>query len=491
MKKILVILCVFMLVPVLGQELPFSETVELKMYEDLYELEKIVTIYIKEDGTYTPESRIVSVNIAPQEYCYAEGQHLKDFFASILVSIVIATPDGKTSDEFLSYLNFDLSERSLFWDHAGHSRADSAGELFGEDTTVTVEDTDIEVTLALTHLLLSEYNCSNCDTDAASYITFIDIIRFRLEVTYTQSQKDTIEQMEEDLEKYGDAQENVALAREYFGQQEFKKAKEEYEKAKDIFDSTGDTENADEMQEWIDKCTSYDVATENFKEGIDSFEEAARTNDFQVAIQTYEEARSYFTRAKTEFDYVEDTTQSDACDTWIERCNDEIDNLGDVGTLRGRLIYIVLAIVVIAGAGILLKQLGKGKGKGKGKEKGKGVKSAAKGITLTVQNAETGERTTVTVERTDKIGKVRQLAATNLGVIPSDLLYKEKVCPPAWTVEECGLTDGAAVEIIPKGLEPEPRDERAEKLRELEQRYKAGRISKELYESLKRRLEKE
>lgn len=487
MKKIWFILCILLLVPVYGVEVPFSEVVDLETSEDYYNLEEPVTIYVKEDGMYNPETKIVSVNIAPQEACDYQGTTLKDFFCDIFVSIVITTTDGETSKEFQSYLNFEIAKQRLFWDHAGYTRADRAGEELSQDTPLTVADKDIEVTLTLTHLTPSEYSCGHCETDAPTYINFLDVLRFRLEINYTQSQKDAIEEMQEDMEKYGDAQEYVIAAQQYFQQQEFKKAKDEYQKAKDLFDQTGDTENADEMQERIDECTSYDVATENFKEGVDLFIEAGYTNDSQEAIQKYEEARSYFQRAKTEFDYLKDTNQSDECKRQIDQCNEEIDNLKDVGTLRERLIYIILAIVVIAGAGIVIKQLGKGKAP---KPE---TAAAAKGkrITLTVQNAETGQRIPLHVEATDKIGKVRQLAATNLGVIPSALLYKGNVCPPDWTVQECGLTDGATVEVVPKGTEPQPKDDRTEKLEKLEKRYREGKISRELYESLKQRLEKE
>ncbi len=481
-KKIWLIICIFLLVPVCGQELPFSETVELKTFEDNYNLERIVPVYIKEDHTYKTENRVVSVDIAPQEYAYIQGTYEKDYFCNIRVSITLATTDGKSSQEFLSYLNFDTSQQRLFWDHAGYPTADRAGESFDQDNPLTVKDQYFKVTLSLTDVELGP-TCGDCDTDAASYISFFDVIRFRLEVIYSQSQLDALDEMQEDAEDYGDAQGYVQAAQQYLEQGEFEKAKDEFQKAKDVFDDIGDTEKSDDMQEQIDKCVSYQIATENFKDGMDLFGDAALTNDYQEAITMFEQARSYFQRAKTEFDRAEDTAKSDECETMIDKCNDEIDSLKDVGTLRGRLIYIILAIVVVAVAGVVIKQLGKGKP----------PKQVAKGITLRARNAETGKEATIQVGATDKIGKVRQLAATNLGVIPSDLLYNGKACPPDWTVQECGLRNGAVVTVVPRGKEP-PREkpevyEQREKLEKLEQRYREGRISKELYETLKRKLE--
>ncbi len=516
MKKIGLIVCIFLLAPVFAQGIPFSETTELKTYEDHYDLEKVVPIYIKEGSTYKTENRVVAVNIAPQDYCIYQGQELKDYYCDILVSVTIATTDKKISQEFVSYLNFDVNRQSLFWDHAGKPRADNAGELFGQNTPLVVKDQYLVATLNVTHLTLSSYSCGSCETDASSLIPFIDVFRLRVDITYTQSQLDIVEQAQKDTEKYEDAQTYITTAQQYFQQGEFGKAQDEFQKAKDLFDEMGDQEKSSDMQEWIDKCIGYEAATENFKEGMKAFEEAATINAYQTAIDTYENAKSYFKKAKTEFDRVEDKSKSDECQTWIDRCDDEIENLKGVGTLREKLIYVVVIIAVVAGGGFLLKQLGKGKGSG---EAAKGMTEAAgtrrapvAGMTLRARDAETGIEVSITVDAHDKIGKVRQLAATKLGMVPSALLYNGKVCAPDWTVAECRLRDGDLVEVVPQGMEPkvEPRlkpqrevyereelerkigaESRTEKLEKLEQMYREGKIPKELYESLKRKLENE
>lgn len=519
MKKIGLIVCtvcIFLLVPLCAQGMPFSETTELKTYEDHYDLEKVVPIYIKEGSTYKTENRVVAVNIAPQDYLIYQNQEMKDHFCDILVSVTIATTDKKISQEFVSYLNFDVNQQSLFWDHAGQQRADRAGELFGMNTPLVVKDQYLVATLNLTHLTLSSYSCGSCKTDASSLIPFIDIMRLRVDITYTQSQLDIIELAQKDTEKYEEAQTYITTAQQYFSQGEFGKAKDEFQKAKDLFDEIGDQEKSSDTQEWIDKCIGYEAATENFKEGMKAFEEAATINEYQTAIDTYENAKSYFVKAKTEFDRVEDKNKSDECQTWIDRCDDEIENLKGVGTLREKLIYVVVIIAVVAGGGFLLKQLGKGRGSG---EAAKGVTETAgrprapvTGMTLRARDAETGIEVSITVEAHDKIGKVRQLAATKLGMVPSALLYNGKVCAPDWTVAECRLRDGDVVDLVPQGMEPraEPRlkrepetygrDElermigtevRTEKLAKLEQMYREGKIPRELYESLKRKLENE
>jgi tetratricopeptide (TPR) repeat protein len=490
MNRIWILLvCVSVLVlsgPVYGEEIPFSEPIDIKVYEDHYDLQKSVTIYIKENSTYTTETRIVTVSIAPQDYCYYQGEPLKEFFCDIMVSIAISTADEETTKEFLSYLNFDAEEQTLFWDNAEYGNADHAGDSFGEDDSLTIKDEHIEVTLALMQFMPSEYLCGSCETDAAGYISFIDTIRFLVTIGYTQAQKDVIEDMQDDAERGQDAQEYIITAQQYFQQQEYQKAQQEYQNAKDIFDEIGDTENSEDMLEWINKCAAYDKAAENFKDGTDLFEEAATTSDYKEAINLYEDAKSYFQRAKTEFDRAEDTTQSDQCDTWINRCDDEIDNLKDVGVLRGRLIYILVGIAVIGAIAVVVKQLSTEKAP---KQKGKPM-----GITLRARNTETNQEVSLDVQPTDKMGKVQQTAATKLGLIPSGVFHKGRPCPPDQTVAECGLANGSVVDIVPRS-ESKPRESPAqtnnqEKLARLEQQYREGKITKELYENLKRKLEK-
>lgn len=432
MKKVSIVMVLFLVGScafLYGQELPILENVELKTFEDHYTTQETVTIYTEEGATFETDLRIITVDIAPKEYAVVQGTHTKDYFCSIQVSLAISTSDGESLQDFLSYLNFESGTQRLFWDHAGYPEADSAGELFGYDNPVVVEDDYIKVTLALVSFTPSEYQCADCSTDAATPLIFIDIIQFRVEIAYTESQVNAIER----------------------------------------------------------KSDVYQAAAEYFEEGADTFGEASRANDYQEAMDKYEEAKSSFKKAKAEFDRVDDEEKSKECETWIEQCDEEIDNLKGVGTLREKLIYIIVAIAVVAGAGVLMKQLGKGKPP---------KEAPKKGMTLRVQNAETGEETTIQVNPTDKVGKMRQLAATKLGIIPSALLYNGKECPPDYTAKECGLTDGVTVKVVPRGREKEGKDEfkderaeNLEKLKKLEQKYREGKISKELYESLKRKLE--
>ncbi len=432
MKKVSIVIVLFLVSSctfLFGQELPILEDIELKTFEDHYTTQETVTICTEEGATFETDLRIITVDIAPKEYAVVQGTHTKDYFCSIQVSLAISTSDGESLQEFLSYLNFESGTQRLFWDHAGYPEADRASELFGYDDPVGVEDDYVKVTLALHSFALSEYQCADCSTDAATPLIFIDIIQFSLEISYTESQVDLIER----------------------------------------------------------KSDVYQAAADYYEEGVDTFGEAAQTNDYQGAIDKYEEAKSSFKKAKAEFDRVDDEIKSKECETWIEQCDEEIDNLKGVGTLREKLIYIIVAIVVVAGAGVLMKQLGKGKPP---------KEAPKKGMTLRVQNAETGEDTTIQVNPTDKVGKIRQLAATKLSIIPSALLYNGKECPPDYTAQECGLTDGATVKVVPRGREKEGkyeikgvRAENLEKLKKLEQKYREGKISKELYESLKRKLE--
>lgn len=483
----ILLVCVSVLIlsnPAYGEDIPFSEPIDIKVYEDHYDLQKSATIYIKENHTYNADTRIITVNISPQDYCIYQKKHLKDFFCDIMVSITISTVEEETTKEFLSYLNFDTEKQTLFWDHAGNSSADHAGKSFGENTQLTIKDEYIKVTLGLMQFMPSEYLCGSCETDAAGYISFIDTIRVMLTIEYTQAQKDAIENMHNNAEKAQDAQAYITTAQNYFQQQEYQKAKQEFQNAKTIFDEIDDTENSQDMQQWIDKCAAYDKGVENFKEGTDLFEDAAGTTEYTEAIDLYEEAKSYFQRAKAEFDRAEDTNQSDQCDTWINRCDDEIENLQDVGILRNRLIYIIVGIAVVGAVAGVVKQFGTDKTK---KPQGKKTKP---GITLRARNTNTHQEVSLDVKPTDKMGKVQQMAATNLNMIPSGIFHKGRQCPPDRTVAECELADGSMVDVVPKSTESSVHKDNQEKLERLEQQYQEGKISKELYENLKRKLEK-
>lgn len=428
--------------------LPFSEPVELIKYDDQYTQVLPLPILVKKGSTYEIEDRMVQIRIGPQKYrAYQKGGQIygeKDYFQKVLVSIVLGDEDNP-SREFKSYLNFEYcpgDEGRLFWDHAGEDEIDNAGKTFDQDHPLTVNDTYIKVTVKVVGFSHSLYPCTPgydlyCESDS-DCLYYIDILTLLVTVEYTPGQKELQSSFE-------DAKEHVESGNEYSMAGEFEKAKEEYEKAKALYDQAGDTEKGDDIQEQIDFCNSYITGQEKLDEGIKLFKEAADTEDYKKAIEKYKKARSYFEEAQKEFDAVEDTALSDRCEDHINNCDDEIENLESVGALRTRLLYIIVVIVVIAVVGIGYNWLKKGKPQ---KEKGT--------LMLTVENAETGETAVVRVSLYDKIGKVRQKAGTRLKIVPYEFVYHEKVCPPDHTVEECGLTEGDTVKIVPsKRIKPE------------------------------------
>lgn len=426
--------------------LPLPESVELKKYDDHYMEGFPLPVLVKKDSTYELEDRMVQIQIRPQKYrVYQKGGQMygeKDYFLKVLVSIVLGDEDNP-SEEFKSYLNFEGcpgEKGRLFWDKAGEDAADNAGRTFDQDHPLIVHDAYIKVEVEVTGFSSSLYPCTlgydlYCESDS-DCLYYMDTLALLVTVAYTPGQKELQSSFE-------DAKEYVQSANEYTAAGEFEKAKEEYEKAKAIYEEESDIEKVDDIKEQIDFCDSYITGQEQFDEGMKLFKEAIDTEDYKEAIKKYENARSYFEMAKKEFDDVEDTAFSDMCQDQIDTCDDEIENLESVGALRNRLLYIIVVIIVIAGAGIGYNWLKKGN-----PQKGKGIK-------LFVENTETGETAVIDVSPFDKIGKVRQKAGTKLGIVPYELVYQGEACPPHQTVEECGLTEDGVVHIVPTKPKPE------------------------------------
>ncbi|MBU7009165.1 MAG: FHA domain-containing protein [Theionarchaea archaeon] len=448
MKNVITLLWItlILVLPLSGNELPLSESVEIKTYNDQYSQVFLLPVLVKKGTTYEIEDRMVHLHIGPQKFrAYQEKNKIyedKDYFLKVLVSVVLTDAEENVSEEFESYLNFEYCEDSegrLFWDHAGEERADRAGQTFDQDHPLTVEDAYLKVTVNVTGFASSLYSCIPgydlyCTSDS-DCLFYMDFLTLQIVVDYASAQ-------EEINSLFEDASEHAGFAAALFERGEFEKARDEYQDAKGIYDQLGDVERSDDVQEQIDTCTSYIDGYEYFSDGMRTFEKAKGTGDYKEAIQKYEEAQSHFETAQAEFDEVDDTAQYDECQLWIDRCTDEIDNLKEVGTLRTRLTIIIIAIAVLVGGGLVIKQVGKRK-----------AEEAEEGFTLRVQNAETEEVATIRVNEFDKIGKVRQLAGTKLGIMPSEMLFREKACLPDKTVEECGLREGAVAVIVPLGKE--------------------------------------
>ena len=447
-KKIIFlwIVLIFFLFPVSGDSLPYSEIAEFKTSDDQYTKILTLPVFVTSGSTYVSEDRVIQIRISPGHFaaCYDDEGYLyedKDIFFKVLVSISLSGARG-VSQEFRSYLNHSLDdcdeqawEGHLFFDHADEVRADQAGKTFDSRNPLTVKDGFFVVTLSLMDVKKSNYGCENndeycldCETDAACII-FVDSLTVKVDISYSSTQLEYISLFEK-------ASQHTASAQESFQAGEFDEAKSEFVEAQSFYDELGDEEKSQVMQEQIDMCIAYTTGQENMTEGIRLFQEASATDDYDEAIKIYEDALSYFEAAKAEFDEI-NSAQSAECQTMINQCNDEIENLKGVGRLRTRLLYFVVGIAVLGGAGVVYKQI----------QKGKGAKPPARGITLRVQHADTGKEVSISVERFDKIGKVRQLAGTKLGILPSDVLYNGKFVPPDQTVAEAGLSDGAVIKI--------------------------------------------
>lgn len=447
-----------------------SESAELKQCDDQYILQPFtIPVWVKKDSTYEKENRTVQIEIRPQicRVYRKNGQLIeeKDYFLKVLVSIVITDAEENPSTDFRSYLNFKRCTEPgrLFWDHAGEERADKTRKPFNEDNPLDVSDDHLKATVRLAHVTPSLYVCNPdidmyCESDFEC-LFYMDTLTLLVTVDYTSTQKELQSSFKEAESLKGSADGLFEYAKEledpadllkgfeeltdltviFDKLDELKEAKEDYEKAKAIYNQKGDTERTLDIQEQIEFCESYISAFESVCLGAESFWEAKETENYKEAIKKYEEACSYLEKAQKEFDNADDSTLSDICQFGIDMCDDEIENLEHVSAMRTRLLYLVVAAAVIVAAGGTLNWMRKGKRKKPEKDM----------VVLTVQNAETGKKATIRVHQFDKIGKVRQMAGTKLGVVPYELVYNDEACPPDKTVEECGLPHEAVVQIVP------------------------------------------
>jgi tetratricopeptide (TPR) repeat protein len=449
-----------------GVKLPFSRTISLQDFDDNYSQAFTLPVYVEKDGAYKPEDRVIRIAISPQERLLWEDEEglweEKDFFFKVLVSISLSDMKGTISKDFRGYINCELVDCEdwyngrLFWDQAGQERADWAGKLFNQSNPLILRDQYFEVTLNLVNFKKSDWSCDPADDWEQYYnapyycisdkcIILLDSLTLQLAIDYSSNQRNVITQHEK-------ASQHVMEADEYFKEGEFAKARTEYEQAESIYSQIG--EDSSSIQEKIELCDSHLVAYESLQEGMRIFEEATGIEEYQEAIEKFEEARSLFEKAKNEFDEVGDTSSVE-CQSWIDKCNDEISNLEGVGRLRTRLIYIIIAIVLLASAGFIIKQI---------KRENPHEAVMKESITIRVKHAEAEQEVSLQVSKSEKIGRIRQMAGTKLGIVPSDLWYKGKSCPPDKTVDQCGIENEAVLEIKSKEEKSESGEkERVEK----------------------------
>ncbi|KYK38070.1 MAG: hypothetical protein AYK18_08145 [Theionarchaea archaeon DG-70] len=494
MKKAVMVFVsiLLMLLPaVQGPALSYSKTIKIDDFDDEFAHAFNFPVYVQEGSTFRTEDRMVRVAISPRErMMWESGEGIYEdvnFFFKVSVSVTLSDAKGTVSEDFSSYLNCEIVdcdtnawEGRLFWDKAGEEKADYAGKTFDKTTPLIVEDQYFKVTLNLVDFKKSaDYYCHPdyfyyCLSDSEC-LAFLDSLVLRLGIDYSSSQNQLLTSYEDQQLQLENALQYEGIADEYFQAGKFQEAKTEYEKAIAIYDQGGEESKCDGIQEQIDLCNSFLDAQEIMRKGMQSFQEAAATDNYDEAIKEYENARSYFENAKAKFDEI-DAAQSTECQMWINKCDDEIGNLEGVGRLRSRLIIIVLVIALVAVAGMVISRITKGKAPIAAKEEV---------LVLRVLDSQTKKEVNVEVKPSDRIGKVRQLIATKLGVLPLQILYNQEPCPPGKTVKECGLKDGARVEILTE----RKLKSREEKLQRLEERYREGKISSELYESLKKKLE--
>ncbi|MBU7009319.1 MAG: SHOCT domain-containing protein [Theionarchaea archaeon] len=374
------------LVPTAAQpELPFSETIEIKNFDDQYSLDLILPVYVKKESTYEIEERMVQIRIGPKDYArIAVGN--EDYFLKVLVSVTLSDIRGTVSEDFESYLNCELENcdetfrtEQLFWDHTGEERADRAGEPFEENLPLVVRDKYVEVTVRLVSYLapLNVHSCDSrteyCESDVEC-VLYLWGMTLQVTVDYSSTQASYQSSLEEASDcisrgdgfreagefekavseyekaqavygKLGDTLRSNALQEQidqinlekaeaygvsgdtFLEAGEFDKALVEYEKAEEIYATIGDEENLDSIKGLIEMCRLYQEAEEALQGSIQAFEEAETAENKWRALAIYRKARSHFADAKIMFDQLEDSEKLEECNDWINRCDTEIERI--------------------------------------------------------------------------------------------------------------------------------------------------------------------
>lgn len=399
------------LVPTAAQpELPFSETVEIKNFDDQYSLDLILPVYVKKESTYEIEERMVQIRIGPKDYARRSVGN-KDYFLKVLVSVTLSDMKGSVSEDFESYLNCELENcdeafrtEQLFWDHAGEERADRAGEPFEENLPLVVRDKYVEVTVRLVSYLAPPniHSCDSqseyCDSDVEC-VLYLWGMTLQVTVGYSSAQAsyqslfeeasdyisrgdgfceagefenavNEYEKAQAVYDELGDTLRSNALQEQidqislekaeaykaagdaFLEAGEFDKAMVEYEKAEEIYATTGDEENLDSIKELIEMCRLYQEAEEALQGSIQTFEEAETAENKWRALAIYRKARSRFADARVMFDQLEDSEKLEECNNWINRCDIKIERIAvaEISESTISLVwYVALAIVIGVG----------------------------------------------------------------------------------------------------------------------------------------------
>jgi tetratricopeptide (TPR) repeat protein len=386
MKRIAIMLSVIFLLtaslkPILPEStLLYTETVEIESIESQYTLDLIVPVCLKKGSTYEDADRRIYIEIGPRKKLVGTGK----YFIEVLVAVKITDGQGKTTADFKSYLNCNLEDCdldaeifALYWDDIGEKRADKAGELFEEGIPLIVTDKLCEVKITLVNVLSSHYvvESSNIDYESKLECPLAMMgITMEIAVDYSPQQKEVIQALTEaeeftttgdqqyqggELDKahtayekaealynqVGDTlraeeiqskitdvftkigEQHFLLGEQFFVDEEYEKALAEYEKAKAIAAALEDDEMSAKIQLMIDTCNSYLTAENNFKEGIDLFNETGDIPYYEIKIKNYKKAQSWFETAQTEYEVLKDTEKTEECRTWMQNCDAKIDQL--------------------------------------------------------------------------------------------------------------------------------------------------------------------
>jgi tetratricopeptide (TPR) repeat protein len=385
MKKIAIVLSIIFLLtvslkPLLPEStLLYTETVKIKTIENPYTLDLTVPVHLKKRLTYKEEDRKIHIDMGPHIEEMFWGMFLK-----VLVSVEITDEQKRTTADFEGYLNcnledcdLDADKTALHWDDVGEERADKAGELFVEGSSLIVADDLCQVKITLVNFLCSGYLAETMFIEYESDLECplcITGITMDIAVDYASQQKEVVQSLikaaeytttgdqqyqageldkahtayeiakalydqigdtlkaEEVQNKITDiytkmGEQHFLLGEKFFVDEKYEKALTEYEQAKAIAVTLEDDEMSTKIQLMIDTCNSYLTAGNNLDKGIKLFKDAEDTPYYRIAIKNYENAKSWLEKAKTEYETLKDVEKTEECQVWLQKCDAKINQL--------------------------------------------------------------------------------------------------------------------------------------------------------------------
>ena len=180
--------------------------------------------------------------------------------------------------------------------------------------------------------------------------TFINDLKRKVAECETGAQEDLAEQ------EKADAENKYAEAMAAFNNKEYSNAEKLFKEAQTMYTSLGDSEKADECQEYIDKSTTFAEQEQTRSEAEALFSEG----ESYFGQQLYEDAKAKFEEALAKYTELGDEEKINECNERISSCEqaltgegEEDVEEGDGGEDGGSCVGTSLIVMILLGAALV------------------------------------------------------------------------------------------------------------------------------------------